>query len=68
MQTTHHMLRIEPSGPKVYTLEELTQLLQIKILLLFISLYQLGAKHASALPFTHSGAQLWQLLPSFTEC
>lgn len=41
---------------------------QVKILLLSISLYQLGAKHASTLSFIHCGVQLWQLFPSFPKC
>lgn len=63
MQTTHHMFRIEPLGIKVYTLEELTPGQNPPI-----SLYQLGAKHASTLSFIHCGVQLWQLFPSFPKC
>lgn len=65
MQTTHHMLRTEPLGLKSTPCRSS---LQVKILLVFISLYQLGGKHASALSFIHCGVQLWQLFPKYTEC
>lgn len=69
MQATHPVLRIEPPGLKVCSLEDLSQLPQAKSLLLrILSPYKLGQNiNASALSFIHCGLQLWQLFPSFTE-
>lgn len=45
VQTAHPMLRIEPSGLNIYSLEDLAQLPQAKSFLLFISLLKMRIKH-----------------------